>query len=66
MSFETIVTAAEAAKAENLLQMLTVFQALAPAREKAGKIDWEKVAEFIQQIMPLLLAMLELLPEKSA
>lgn len=66
MSFETIVTAAEAAEAGNLRQMLAVWQALAPARDKAGKIDWAKVAEFIQQIMPLLLALLEMLPEKSA
>jgi len=63
MSYETIVTGAEAG---NLRQMLAVWQALAPARDKAGKIDWEKVVQFIQQIMPLLLALLEMLPEKSA
>jgi len=66
MSPETIVAAAQAVEAGDLRRMLGVWRALAPAREKAGKIDWEKVVQFIQQIMPLMLALLDLLPEKPA
>jgi hypothetical protein len=66
MSLETIVAAAQAAEAGDLRQMLQVWRALAPARDKAGKIDWQKLLEFIQQIMPIVLALLDLLPKKPA
>jgi len=65
MSLETMIAAAQTADAGNLRQMLEVWRALAPARDKAATIDWQKVLEFIQQIMPLVLALLDLLPKKS-
>ncbi len=65
MSLETIVAAAQTAEAGDLRQMFEVWRALAPARDKAGTIDWQKVLEFIQQIMPIVLALLDLLPKKA-
>ncbi len=64
MSVENIAAAAKGADAGGLIQMLEVWRALAPARDRAGKIDWQKVLEFIQQIMPIVLALLDLLPRK--
>ncbi len=49
-----------------LRNAIEVWRILAPVREKAGKIDWQKVLEFVQQVMPLVLALLDLLPKKSA
>ncbi len=53
-------------EAGQLREMLAIWQALAPLREKAGKIDWQKVKEFIEKVLPLLLAALDLLPKKPA
>ncbi len=47
-------------------EALAVWRALAPLREKAGRIDWAKVAAFLEEILPLLLAVLDLLPKKPA
>jgi hypothetical protein len=47
-------------------EALAVWRVLAPLREKAGKIDWRKVTEFLEKILPLALALLDLLPQKSA
>jgi len=65
MSLETMIAAAQVAGADDLRQILEGCRAFAPARDKAATIDWQKVLEFIQQIMPLLLALLDLLPKKS-
>lgn len=54
------------AEAGRFREMLEIWQALAPVREQAGKIDWQKVKEFIETVLPLLLAVLELLPKNAA
>lgn len=56
--------AAACAEAGRFREMLDIWQALAPVREKAGKIDWQKVKEFMETVLPLLLAVLDLLPKK--
>jgi hypothetical protein len=50
----------------NLRELLEVWRVLAPIRETAGKIDWQKLLDAIQKIMPLIVALLELLPKKPA
>ncbi len=49
-----------------LRQAIALWRALAPLRQKAGRIDWTKVIAFLQKIMPLLLALFDLLPQKPA
>jgi len=66
MSTDTILAAAAGSESGSLRELLEVWRALAPARDLAGKIDWQKVLEFIQQIMPVILALLDLLPKKEA
>jgi hypothetical protein len=65
MSTDTILAALGGSESGNLRELLDVWRALSPARDLAGKIDWQKVLEFIQQIMPLILALLALLPKKA-
>jgi hypothetical protein len=65
VSFENTGAAAQGANAGGLLQMIELWRALAPARDKAGTIDWQKVLEFIRQMMPIVLALLDLLPKKA-
>jgi hypothetical protein len=65
MSTDTILAALGAAESGSLRELLDVWRALAPARDLAGKIDWQKVLEFIQQVMPIILALLDLLPKKE-
>jgi hypothetical protein len=65
MSTDTILAALGGSESGSLRELLDVWRALSPAREMAGKIDWQKVLEFIQQIMPLILALLDLLPKKA-
>lgn len=45
-------------------EALAVWRALAPLREKASKIDWAKVIAFVEKILPLVLAILDLLPNR--
>lgn len=49
-----------------LREAIAVWRALAPLREMAGKIDWAKVIAFVEKTLPLLLAVLDLLPKKPA
>jgi len=65
MSTDTILAALGGSESGSLRELLDVWRALSPARDLAGKIDWQKVLEFIQQIMPLILALLDLLPKKA-
>jgi hypothetical protein len=65
MSPDTILAALGASESGSLRELLEVWKALAPARDLAGKIDWQKVLEFIQQVMPVILALLDLLPKKE-
>ena len=64
MSVENTGAAAQGVQAGGLLQMIELWRALTPARDKAGTINWQKVLEFIQQMMPIVLALLDLLPKK--
>ena len=64
MSTDSILAALGGSESGSLRELLDVWRALAPARDLAGKIDWEKVLEFIQQVMPVILALLDLLPKK--
>jgi hypothetical protein len=54
------------ADAGRFREMFEIWQTLAPLRDKAGKIDWQKVKEFIETMLPLLLAVLDLFPKKPA
>jgi hypothetical protein len=65
MSTDTILAALGGSESGSLRELLDVWRALSPARDLAGKIDWQKVLEFIQQIMPVILALLDLLPKKA-
>ncbi len=65
MSTDTTLAALGGSESGSLRELLVVWQALAPARDLAGKIDWQKVLEFIQQVMPVILALLDLLPKKD-
>ena len=65
MSTDTLAAEFDSSPSGGLRELADLWRALAPARELAGKIDWEKVIEFIQQVMPVILALLELLPKKA-
>ena len=54
-----------AAEQRNLRTVLDLWQAIAPIREKSQAIDWQKVIAFIQQMMPLIMALLDLLPKEQ-
>jgi hypothetical protein len=66
MSSDTVTAPAEAGDLGELREMLAVWRALAPVRQQAGKIDWQNVLELIQKAMPLIEALLALLPKKPA
>ena len=45
--------------------LFDLWEALVPIRERAEAIDWQKVIAMIQQLMPLILAVLDLLPKQQ-
>lgn len=54
------------ARAGGFREAFAVWRATAPLREQAGKIDWAKVIAQLEKILPLVLAVLDLLPKKPA
>ena len=65
MSSPSILAALDGPESGNLRDLADLWRAIAPVRALAGKIDWQKVLDFIQQVMPVILALLELLPKKA-
>jgi hypothetical protein len=65
MSTDSILAALDDSPSGSLRDLADLWRALAPARDLAGKIDWQKVLEFLAQAMPVILALLDLLPKKA-
>ncbi len=54
------------ADATELRPLVELWQAVAPLREKLKGLDWEKIREIVEKALPVLLAILDWLPKKSA
>jgi len=54
------------ADSTELRPMLETWRALAPVRGKLKDIDWRKLQEIVEKILPVLLVILDLLPKKPA